>query len=297
MGREALGALTYTQWEAWLAISSNQYGARKNLVIVAPADGLERGEKFKPTDASRASQADHLRRLNAINLYAGPRFTSADNLVAQVLASAVLDTLIAAGTPPKTKPRNLTLVSLSGLFSGRDQALEDLREALLAAKGGAVALHGLGGVDKTRPAIEYGWAREADQRESGTETLQKAVAAYRAALEKWTRERVPLEWAATHMNLSNALEPLAERQKSAKLMEEAVISKRASARLMRSDSLSAAEGIGGASGSASRKPTSKVELLLPVTTSTPEPVIFAFPRAYCTGVKSSHRTRPASARC
>jgi hypothetical protein len=64
------------------------------------------------------------------------------------------------------------------------------------------------------------------QRKSGTETLENAVAAYGAALEEWTRERVPLEFAATHMNLSNALEALAERQKSAKLMEEAVLSMR-----------------------------------------------------------------------
>ena len=162
MGREALGALTYTQWEAWLGIGFNRDGARKNLVIVAPADGLERGAKFKPSDASRASQAEHLRRLRAGNFYPGPPFTNADNLAAQVLASAVLDTLSAAGTPPKIKPRNLPLASLGGLFAGREEALEGLRMALLAAKGGAVALHGLGGVGKTRLAIEYGWAREAD---------------------------------------------------------------------------------------------------------------------------------------
>ena len=121
-----------------------------------------RGRTFSPTDASRALQAEHLRRLRAINLYPGPPFTSANDLKAQVLASAVLDALILAGTPPKTKPRNLPLSSLGGLFAGREQALEDLRNALLAAKGGAVALHGLGGVGKTRLAIEYGWAREAD---------------------------------------------------------------------------------------------------------------------------------------
>jgi tetratricopeptide (TPR) repeat protein len=162
MARDALRALTYTQWEAWLAIGSNHGGARKNLVIVAPADGLERGEKFKPSDASRASQAEHLRRLKAIDLHPGPPFTNADNLAKQVLVSVVLDTLVAAGTPPKTKPRNLPLLSLGGLFAGREDAIEALRTALLAAKGGAVALHGLGGVGKTRLAIEYGWARGAD---------------------------------------------------------------------------------------------------------------------------------------
>jgi hypothetical protein len=37
MDREALGRLTYTHWEAWLAIGFNKDGARKNLVIVTPA--------------------------------------------------------------------------------------------------------------------------------------------------------------------------------------------------------------------------------------------------------------------
>ena len=42
MDREALGRLTYTQWEAWLAIGFNRDGAKTNLVIVAPAIGLKR---------------------------------------------------------------------------------------------------------------------------------------------------------------------------------------------------------------------------------------------------------------
>ena len=91
MTREALGTLTYTQWEAWLAVGFNRDGARRNLVIVAPADRAKRGRKFDPTDASRASQAEHLRRLKAINFYPGPPFTSADNLAVQVLKSAVLE--------------------------------------------------------------------------------------------------------------------------------------------------------------------------------------------------------------
>ena len=43
------------------------------------------------------------------------------------------------------------------------------------------------------------------ERESGTARLEEAVAAYRAALEEWTRERVPLQWAMTQKNLGNAL--------------------------------------------------------------------------------------------
>ena len=39
------------------------------------------------------------------------------------------------------------------------------------------------------------------ERESGTARLTEAVAAYHAALEERTRDRVPLDWALTQMNL------------------------------------------------------------------------------------------------
>jgi tetratricopeptide (TPR) repeat protein len=158
MDREALGRLTYTQWEAWLAIGFNKDGARENLVIVTPAFGVKRAAKFAPTDATRASQADHLARLKAVDIYPAKPFTSADNLVARVFGSAVLDALKKAASV--TKPRNLPFVSLGGLFAGRDEDLADLHTALLGAKGAPVALTGLGGIGKTRLAIEYAWSRE-----------------------------------------------------------------------------------------------------------------------------------------
>ena len=43
------------------------------------------------------------------------------------------------------------------------------------------------------------------ERESGTARLEEAVAAFRAALTEWTRERVPLDWARTQNNLGSAL--------------------------------------------------------------------------------------------
>jgi hypothetical protein len=143
MDRGALGRLTYTQWEAWLAIGFNKDGAKQNLVIVAPAFGVKRGAKFAPTDAARASQADHLAWLRAINVYPAKPFTSADNLVARVFGSAVLDALKKAGSI--TKPRNLPFASLGALFAGRDDDLADLHTTLLGAKGAPVALCGLGG--------------------------------------------------------------------------------------------------------------------------------------------------------
>ena len=40
------------------------------------------------------------------------------------------------------------------------------------------------------------------ERESGTARLEEAVTAYRAALEEWTRERVPLDCATDPIDLT-----------------------------------------------------------------------------------------------
>ena len=65
------------------------------------------------------------------------------------------------------------------------------------------------------------------ERESGTTRLEEAVAACRAALEESTRERVPLQWAATQTNLGNALKTLGERESGTARLEEAVAAYRA----------------------------------------------------------------------
>ena len=65
------------------------------------------------------------------------------------------------------------------------------------------------------------------ERESGTARLEEAVAAYRAALEERTRERVPLDWAGTQNNLGNALVRLGERESGTARLEEAAAAFRA----------------------------------------------------------------------
>jgi hypothetical protein len=49
------------------------------------------------------------------------------------------------------------------------------------------------------------------ERESGTARLEEAVAAFRAALTENTRERVPLDWAASTGNQGVTLMLIAER--------------------------------------------------------------------------------------
>ena len=157
---EAGRSISYTQWEAWLAIYHG-----KALVIAAPEPGVARDPKFAPTAHSKAAQADHLKRLREIDRHPEVKFANADNLVARIFASAVIDALVKAAATPTRKPRNFPYASLGPLFLGRDKALDHLRAALLANKNAAVAaiaLHGLGGVGKRRLAVEYAWRREAD---------------------------------------------------------------------------------------------------------------------------------------
>ena len=59
------------------------------------------------------------------------------------------------------------------------------------------------------------------------EPLERAVAAYREALEECTRERVPLEWAMTQNNLGTALMRLGERESGTARLDEAVAAYRA----------------------------------------------------------------------
>jgi tetratricopeptide (TPR) repeat protein len=60
-----------------------------------------------------------------------------------------------------------------------------------------------------------------------TKRLEEAVTAYRDALQERTRERVPLDWAATQNNLGDALWRLGERESGTARLEEAVTAFRA----------------------------------------------------------------------
>jgi hypothetical protein len=60
------------------------------------------------------------------------------------------------------------------------------------------------------------------ERESGTAHLTEAVAAFRAALEERTRDRVPLGWVTTQNNLGIALWRLGERESGTADLMEAV---------------------------------------------------------------------------
>ena len=60
------------------------------------------------------------------------------------------------------------------------------------------------------------------ERESGTARLEEAVAAYRAALEERTRERVPLHWAETYGNQGIVLMLIVDRTNDVVIAETAL---------------------------------------------------------------------------
>jgi hypothetical protein len=96
--------ISYTQWEAWLALYH-----RKALLIAQADSAAPRGPDFAPTAASRAAQQAHLDRLRAVEHYPGCRFSSPDQLAKQIAYTTILD-LLAEGSGGKLK----TLEYLNG---------------------------------------------------------------------------------------------------------------------------------------------------------------------------------------
>ena len=78
-------------------------------------------------------------------------------------------------------------------------------------------------VSRGRTLIILASALEVLGDQSGkSDFLEEAIAVYREALKELTRDRVPLEWAATQTNLGNSLGILGKRKSDHRLMEEAV---------------------------------------------------------------------------
>ena len=115
----------------------------------------------------------------------------------------------------------------SGYERGRDRGLNvDLEISIELAR---IALARARGADERGAALnDVAVSMQAlGERESGTDRLEEAVSAYRAALEERTRERVPLDWAKTQTNLGAALATLGERESGTARLEQAVAAYRA----------------------------------------------------------------------
>jgi hypothetical protein len=105
----------------------------------------------------------------------GPQWTSVGSL--HEFRAEVLTDLLRGPLPPAVsariseklapKPIDLHYPSIGTLFKGRSTFLDRLHASLTRPDGGTAAIagkavHGMGGVGKTRAAVEYAWAHRDD---------------------------------------------------------------------------------------------------------------------------------------
>jgi hypothetical protein len=159
---DGASALSYTQWEAWLALYH-----RKPLLIAVADERAPRVAGYRRDEAQRAAQQSHLKRLAEVGCQPAIRFANADRLAVELLRSQLNEILARAVVP--VQPTNLPFRSLGTLFTGRDAAIDELAASLGSLPlepTAAVArvINGIGGVGKTRLALEYAWRRADDYR-------------------------------------------------------------------------------------------------------------------------------------
>lgn len=128
-------ALSYTQWEAWLALYH-----RRPIVVAEPLPGAPRGPRYAPpSDADRAAQLTHRALLAANECHVEIRFDSIERLAIELHKALVP---LQAGP---TKPCDLP--PAAGHFVGRADALADLTTRLRAGR--QVTVVGGAGMGKT----------------------------------------------------------------------------------------------------------------------------------------------------
>ncbi len=149
---------SYTQWEYFLAtgerLSGGTVAPKKLLVYLASESYLrEHGAVQREEDGRR--QRAFMEGIKRSGKHWGS-FDSFDQLCRLVLRDGGF-----SQERPR-RPRNIGLSSLGTLFKGREQAIAELHAQFSRAPQRPVVLHGLGGVGKTRLAVEYSLAHEAE---------------------------------------------------------------------------------------------------------------------------------------
>ena len=116
------------------------FEAANASVVSAPAP-----ERFEPTAASKAAKPfDHL-----------------SGMLGDMLGWLFAPKSAPVPGPAPLSPHSLPLASIGRLFMGRDAMLDAL-SLRLKSDGAVIALHGMGGIGKTRLAVEYAWRRARD---------------------------------------------------------------------------------------------------------------------------------------
>jgi hypothetical protein len=161
---------SYTQWEYFFARGErldDSRGAPKPVYVYMAND--EYLAQHPPPKDQTPEQAA-LQRQFLAEIRASGKHRGAFGSLHELCRLALRDGFQVRD--PDRRPNNLPYRSIGPLFKGRDAFLESLRVRLLdpasldpASRAAAIVaplvLHGLGGVGKTRAAVEYAW-RHAD---------------------------------------------------------------------------------------------------------------------------------------
>jgi tetratricopeptide (TPR) repeat protein len=137
---------SYTQWEFFLARHF-----RRNLYLYL-AENYSPDGPAPGADDSNLQQA-YVQYIEALGLDR-QSFATDDELRRKILREEWTN-------PRRPKPIVLPYPSIGLLFKGREEFLSRMRESLVRGGQTAIvsqALYGLGGIGKTRAAVEYAWA-------------------------------------------------------------------------------------------------------------------------------------------
>jgi tetratricopeptide (TPR) repeat protein len=204
-------SLSYTQWEAWLALLHG-----RKLLICVPTPEAPREEGFTCDPQQQVLQQEHLARLRSFEAYPEVSFRSIDHLTWQIQSSLFLELRTAAGQI--RRPTTLPYVPLGELLKGRDDDMQKLQQQLgpipqnAVTPSTAVALIGMGGVGKTRLAIEHAWRNAARHSAvlfapaSTPEALNRTLAGLAAVLdlpekdatEEAVQRQAVIHWLGSH---------------------------------------------------------------------------------------------------
>jgi hypothetical protein len=156
----AVKEASYTQWEFFLA----RHFKRRPYVYIA-RDDFVADEKAGASDRPN-QQSEYAKFLKDDGVQYGP-FSNIDQLARAVFKD--LPELTAKPIPrlQPTKPMVLPYPSIGELFKGRDEFMRRLHDSLTRSRAARTAifsqaLYGLGGIGKSRVAVEYAWAHADD---------------------------------------------------------------------------------------------------------------------------------------